>query len=593
MKKQTFFSCFCLVSLLALESMASSSFEFESLFFVHSNWQDKLTQENNRLCRMNNDCATIVSLEGDKLLLKWDKWGEESFIYDKDSKRWSNEPPSISLRKLILEKYDEAVYTIEEPMILVNPFKKTPLSALMKFETPDPVEITLKIKGKMSDPDIVHTFKGFKKNHELAVLGLYANEKNIVELEAKTKNNKTTKISHIIQTPSHNFNGQWFKLQKNDKAFRYYGSYEGLVFDENGRIRYQFDSDMQMVYFYNDHVFCESNHLITKYTMLGEYVKTYFYPVRFYGYRHGMGFKDNGNLLVFGTLQNKKAMINQQEHLTHRDIILELDEKNGKVVAQYDLAELLNPDRTLAIKSDLYDYGAVDWAHTNGIDYDPETKAIIVSGRHFGMVKIDEKSQKPLWWLTPHIDIEKSGRNGKGPSVKHLMLTAVDKKNKPFSKNVQLGYEKGSPFKWPLKSHSVKYAGSGYYAILDNSGLDIYDKKQYTTKNSVASVFYIDDKKKTVQQTFIKELDAYSSVGSNVIYDLDKKELLVSLAQVNTPDNPSLSNTHIYRFDETGKLLYNAIMHKDSNSMSYFFQYFDFYAENNWPLPKKKKKSLF
>ena len=76
----------------------------------------------------------------------------------------------------------------------------------------------------------------------------------------------------------------------------------------------------------------------------------------------------------------------------------------------------------------------------------------------------------------------------------------------------------------------ITVAEAGHYAILDNSGLDMYDKKLYTTKNSVASVFYIDDKKKTVKQVFLKDLGAYFEVGSNVIYDLNKKEILVSFS---------------------------------------------------------------
>ena len=89
---------------------------------------------------------------------------------------------------------------------------------------------------------------------------------------------------------------------------------------------------------------------------------------------------------------------------------------------------------------------------------------------------------------------------------------------------------------------------------------------------------------------FLKDLGAYSEVGSSVIYDLNKKELLVSLSRVQNKNNMRLANSHIYRFDENGKLLYHAIQHKNSNGWTYLFQPFEFYAPNNWPVPQEKQK---
>ena len=565
--------------------------EIKTLNFSHIHWRGPLEQVGNKLCKTKDECAEIVFLNDEKLILNWDKWGKDFFVYDPGENQWESDIDRSIKRKHIEEKYEEMEYTSEEPFILLNPFSKTPLAAMMKFATQEPSEVTLRIKSLNSGPDIEKTFKGYQIEHELEVLGLYPNSKNKVELEIKTKAGKIEKFTHEIQTKDAQYSAQWFPLQKNDKEFRYYANYDGVVYDEEGVLRYEFqEPGWVLIYFYKDFVFVETKKKIKKYTLLGELIKQYDYPENFYGYLHGMSFKDNDNLLVFGTNEGSMALIEGEYRPTHRDIILEIDAKNGSVVAEYDLADMLNPDRPLVIKSAYDKQPEVDWAHTNGIDYDAKNKAIIVSGRHFGMAKIDEKTKKPLWWLTPHQYISTSGRNGDKNDLSHLMLTAVDENNKPYSKSIQQGYEKAPFFKWPLKSHSVKYAGAGYYSILDNSGMDIYDKKLYTTENSVASVFYIDDQKKTVKQVFLKELGEYSEVGSSVIYDLNKKEILVSLSQVRNKNNYGLANSHIYRFDEKGKLLYHAIQHKNSNSGTYLFQPFEFYAPNNWPMPQEKQK---
>ena len=57
---------------------------------------------------------------------------------------------------------------------------------------------------------------------------------------------------------------------------------------------------------------------------------------------HGMNFKDNGNLLVFGSYEDSKAIFDGREDVSHRDFVLEIDAKTGAIVAQYDLAEMLD-----------------------------------------------------------------------------------------------------------------------------------------------------------------------------------------------------------------------------------------------------------
>lgn len=570
--------------LISLLMASVSCFAQETYNLSHSKWKDTIIVKNNRFCRKNNDCGSIVHKDNSKIIVKWDKYSKEAFVYSPKDKTWILNM-SFLAKDIITKEYEELEYTLQEPYIKLNPYQKTPLSALIKFPTTEPCQIQITIKGKGNAPDIIHTVKGYQTEHTIPILGLFPNHTNKIILTATTKEGKIETSNVIIKTENVNTNKQWFPLKKTDNTFNYYASYDGLIFDEEGNIRYQItDSIWFHSYYYKNNIYIENTNNITKYSMLGEFQQRYNYPKNFYTYIHGMSFKDNDNLLIFGTFKNTTALIDGEKKETHRDFILEIDHKTGKTIATYDLAEMLNPDRSLIVKSSQTDYGKTDWAHTNGIDYDAKNKAIIVSGRHFGIVKISEKTKKPIWWMTPHQLTHKSGRNGDKGDISHLLLTATDTNNKPYPPDVQKGTQPVADFKWPLKTHSVKYAGKGIYSIFDNSG-KMYDKSLYTTENSVASVFKIDDKKKTVQQVFLKHLPAYSEPGSSVLIHPKTQELWVTIGDARSTNNSKLVNPLFYRFNQKGEEIYRAVLHSDSNSWIYLIQPFEFYAENNWPTP--------
>lgn len=188
--------------------------------------------------------------------------------------------------------------------------------------------------------------------------------------------------------------------------------------------------------------------------------------------------------------------------------------------------------------------------------------------------------------MTPHQLTHKSGRNGDKGDVSHLLLTVVDKNGKPYSQDVQKGIKKADGFKWPLKTHNVKYVGKGVYSIFDNSG-SMYDKNLYTTKNSVASVFKIDDKKKTVQQVFLKELKEYSDMGSIVIFNHKTKDYWVFASNVSSSNTVEIKNGIFHRFDQNGNELYKAVIYRRHNGWIYAIQPYEFYSDNNWPTPKE------
>lgn len=108
----------------------------------------------------------------------------EFYLLDKNS--------DIELEKQYREKY----YTFETPFIKLNPYGRTPLSAIVKIEN-EAVgkDITITIEGKENSPDYTYKTK-IKANGEIPIIGLYPKAVNKVSL--KMNNNGMLKTKNIV-----------------------------------------------------------------------------------------------------------------------------------------------------------------------------------------------------------------------------------------------------------------------------------------------------------------------------------------------------------------------------------------------------------
>ena len=108
----------------------------------------------------------------------------EFYLLDKNS--------DIELEKQYREKY----YTFETPFIKLNPYGRTPLSAIVKIEN-EAVgkDIIITIEGKENSPDYTYKTK-VKANGEIPIIGLYPKAVNKVSL--KMNNNGMLKTKNIV-----------------------------------------------------------------------------------------------------------------------------------------------------------------------------------------------------------------------------------------------------------------------------------------------------------------------------------------------------------------------------------------------------------
>ena len=90
-------------------------------------------------------------------------------------------------RAMLLE-LEQGDYTIDSPLVKVNPYLINPLAAVVLFKTSQETAVTVRVHGIEPAGDIMHTFPPAKV-HVLPVLGLYPGRKNRVDLslyEGKT-----------------------------------------------------------------------------------------------------------------------------------------------------------------------------------------------------------------------------------------------------------------------------------------------------------------------------------------------------------------------------------------------------------------------
>lgn len=90
---------------------------------------------------------------------------------------------------MIKEASQSDKYSLDNPFILVNPYKVNPLSAIMVFKTKESVSVELYIN------DLLMTTFSSSTEHIIPIYGLYSNTNNFVTLKTSNNDTNTVKIT--------------------------------------------------------------------------------------------------------------------------------------------------------------------------------------------------------------------------------------------------------------------------------------------------------------------------------------------------------------------------------------------------------------
>lgn len=72
----------------------------------------------------------------------------------------------------------------------MNPYKTSPLTALVYFKTPKKAQVSYTIEGKSDKTSITNSVKGYQSKHQLPIVGLYADYENTVKITVKYQSGK-------------------------------------------------------------------------------------------------------------------------------------------------------------------------------------------------------------------------------------------------------------------------------------------------------------------------------------------------------------------------------------------------------------------
>ena len=95
-----------------------------------------------------------------------------------------------------LEEEQKNGYTWEEPLVVQNPYRYSPLTAVILFDTDEECEVRVTVKGKTEAADIEGTID-VSTSHRVPVVGLYAGQENTVLLELLDDTGKVSDSQEI------------------------------------------------------------------------------------------------------------------------------------------------------------------------------------------------------------------------------------------------------------------------------------------------------------------------------------------------------------------------------------------------------------
>ena len=393
------------------------------------------------------------------------------------------------------KEFNAEKYTFENMKVVLNPYKISPLTALIMFKTEEKEKVTIKINGKDTLTTYTHTFDE-EKVHYIPVYGLYPDKENEVTITCGDKQKiikiQTEKLPDDFILPEKVIKSQ-DKLT-NDLYF-YTPSSKGYTcaYDTNGDVRWYLTETAiwEMNRLKNGHLLLSTERLVnTPYYTTGLYEmdmlgKIYTEYSLKGGYHHDYYEMEDGNLIVAS---------NDFDGGTVEDYVVLLDRKTGKIIKRFNLKNILPTDEG---KSE--NWIEYDWFHNNSVWYDKNTNSILLSGRHQDIVvNIDFKTGKLNWILG----------DSEGFSEKY---------QKYFLK-------KGPNTEWQYSQHAAMILPNGDVFLFDNGNNKSKNKENYVSAENSYSrgvIYHIDKENMTATQVFEYGKKRGSSFYSPYISDVD------------------------------------------------------------------------
>lgn len=476
----------------------------------------------------------LTKIESQKNLNK-KEWIEEHVkvkdsIYAKNVKEIEHNEDIVPFNMLYQEVVEEKIeklckneYSIEEPLMIYNPYGTNRNSINIYFHTDDNLKLEYTIKVDDIE-DFTRVLKNegednLTTNHAYQMIGFIMGKKNKLILRLKNNEDEvvTTKEFNIdfttnkssVQTKLKMKSGE-SKEELSDGLYVMFGhdkayNANNYLYDNNGVLRAElilenYRSDRiiflndEMIYSYKEDGFIRVNRLgkIEEEYSIGDYIMHHDYILD----------EENENLLI---LANKVGAD------TIEDRVISLSLVTGKVKEVIDMKDYLIELYDKAIKPEKNTYGGdeLDWIHLNSLDI-INGEDIVLSSRELSMI----------------IYVKNIYRN---PKIDYLITDSSVLEKTTYK---DLNYQKDGDFVSQSGQHTITYQGKDdenqYYLYMYNNNYQgartrpNFDWKNYpgtgTYQEGEESYYYkylVDENEKTYKLVDKISLP-YSSIVSSV-----------------------------------------------------------------------------
>ena len=390
--------------------------------------------------------------------------------YESQAEIWNN----------LMDRYKKEKPTIDNPIVVVNPFEVSPLTGIVLFKTKKEEKVTVTIKGKHND-DLTRTFES-SKDHYIPLYGLYGYHNNTVEIKTESGASKTLDI-YIDKTNNDAFDNEGNllnvveenKLGGSNGEFYFGTSSMGastIAYDNYGEIRWYFKTvgySKGMTMLQNGNMLLSSYTTGPDVTSTGGVVEVDIFGrvIHEYniegGYHHDGYELPNGNLIILTSDMSTDSVA---------DYIIELDRESGKVVKDWSLRKIVaDIDPTISTTYPT-------WGWINSVYFDEAGNNLILSLRNMNSVVSLSYNDSKINWI---LGEEKYW----GAKFKDLLLKGT-----------------GTDFSYTHGQHSVIYK-DGVLSLFDN-GYDAYREDSVSCASikdnvSYAKKYKIDENNKTAE----------------------------------------------------------------------------------------------
>lgn len=372
------------------------------------------------------------------------------------------------------ERLESGNYDFFHPYCELNPYGRSPLSAILLFHSDDETAVEVDVPGSTRMACVHAEFPEYVSRHVIPIYGLYPGKTNHVKISERNRAGEVRENYVDIITCELAEDFKNVKLITYIKAEKLcapglnfcYTALEckgrKMAYDIHGDIRWYFTETYSEAanYLSSSSVWLskqtsefELEALIYEYNLCGRIQSVYYSP---YGVHHDIQITSKGTILVPG---NSKDIRN--------DILAEIDLKTGKIIYKQDYKELLQRTRNVSVV-----YSNADWLHMNAVlEYKDD---FIVSGNTQSTILRHDRNGQIKWMLCDATDygtywkqfiLQPVGSDFEYPYNQHAMEILPDTDGNPDTVDILLfdnGYSRNKANHWddeehPLYSRMVQY----------------------------------------------------------------------------------------------------------------------------------------